>query len=224
VTTSGTKITTANNSYIQTGLASSTAYYYIVTAVNTSGQSVPSAQVTATTNAPAVVIPTAPTAVTATGGVKQVTLTWATVAGATSYNIYWTTSSGAAFAGTKITGANSPYVLNGLADNTIYYSIITAVNSAGEGPASTQVSATTNAAPQLACGTCHSIPPASGEHDYHVNNRNYGCDRCHGTGYSKTTVNAATHDNGVLNFGNSLTSWNAGAGTCTSSCHGSRTW
>jgi fibronectin type 3 domain-containing protein len=224
VTTSSTKITTANTTYVQTGLAASTAYYYIVTAVNTSGQSVPSAQVTATTNAPVVVIPAAPTAVTATGGVQQVTLTWATVTGATSYNIYWTTSSGAAFAGTKITGANSPYVLNGLADNTIYYSIITAVNSAGEGPASTQVSATTNAAPQLACGTCHSIPPASGEHDYHVNNRNYGCDRCHGTGYSKTTVNAATHDNGVLNFGNSLTSWNAGAGTCTSSCHGSRTW
>lgn len=224
VTTAGTRITTANNSYIQTGLAASTAYYYIVTAVNASGQSVPSAQVTATTNAPVVIIPPAPTAVTATGGTKQITLTWAAVAGATSYNIYWTTSSGAAYAGTKITGTNSPYVLNGLNDNTIYYSIVTATNSAGEGPGSTQVSATTNAAPQLACGTCHALPPRSGDHVYHVNSRNYGCDRCHGTGYSKTTVNAATHDNGVLNFGSSLISWNAGAGTCTSSCHGSRTW
>jgi|GEM_PF-602849 len=145
VTVAGTKITSASRPYVQTGLAASTTYYYIVTAVNSSGQSVASTQVSATTNAPPVVIPGAPSSVTATGGANQITISWPTVSGVTSYNIYWATASGVTTSGTKITSASNPYVHTGLATATTYYYIVTAVNSAGQSVASTQVSAATNA-------------------------------------------------------------------------------
>jgi fibronectin type 3 domain-containing protein len=145
-TATGTKIAGATSPYVQTGLTASTAYYYVVTAVNGSGESPASAQATATTNAPAPVIPAAPTGVTATGGTNQVTLSWSAVSGATSYNVYWSTASGVTkTSGTKITGATSPYVQTGLAASTAYYYIVTAVNSAGESAASAQATATTAA-------------------------------------------------------------------------------
>jgi fibronectin type 3 domain-containing protein len=146
-TATGTKIAGATSPYVQTGLAAGTAYYYIVTAVNVSGESPASAQATATTNPPPVTIPAAPTGVTATGGANQVTISWSAVSGATSYNIYWSTATGVTTAtGTKIAGATSPYVQTGLAAGTAYYYVVTAVNSAGESAASAQATATTTAA------------------------------------------------------------------------------
>jgi len=223
VTTSGTRITVASNSYVQTGLAASTTYYYIVTAANAAGQSVASAQVSAATNAPVVTIPAAPAGVTAAGGANQVSISWPAVSGATSYNIYYATASGVTkTSGAKITNASSPYVQTGLAAGTTYYYIVTAVNSAGEGTASAQTSAATNAPPAQTCGTCHAIPPATGLHDFHVNGQGIDCATCHGTGYSSTTVNAATHINGTTNV--SLSVWNATTQTCASYCHGSAGW
>ncbi len=221
VTTAGTKITTTTSPYVQTGLAASTTYYYIVTAVNASGQSVASSQVSAATNAPAVVIPAAPAGVTATGGANQVSISWSAVSGATSYNIYYATTSGVTKTnGAKITNASTPYVQTGLAVGTTYYYIVTAVNSAGEGAASAQASAATNAAPPApACGSCHAIPPSVGQHGIHSS---VACATCHGTGYSTTTVNAATHLNGTKNV--SLSAWNPATQTCASYCHGSQSW
>jgi fibronectin type 3 domain-containing protein len=220
VTTASTKITAATSPYLQTGLAAATTYYYIVTAVNAAGQSVASAQVSAATNAPVVTIPAAPTGVTAAGGANQTTISWSAVAGATSYNIYYATTAGVTTASAKIANASSPYLQTGLTAGTSYYYIVTAVNSAGESSASVQASATTNAA-ALACGTCHAIPPALGQHVFH-SNLGYGCATCHGTGYSSTTVNAATHMNGVKNV--TLSVWNAATRTCASYCHGARSW
>jgi fibronectin type 3 domain-containing protein len=225
VTTAGTKITGATSPYVQTGLAASTTYYYIVTAVNTAGQSAASAQVSAATNAPVVTIPAAPTGVTAAGGANQVSISWSAVSGATSYNIYYSTTSGVTKAsGTKITNAASTYVQTGLAAGTTYYYIVTAQNSAGEGIASAQASAATNTA-TLVCGSCHTIPPATGQHDFHVNSQGISCSSCHGTGYSATTVNTATHNNGVVNLVSNI-GWNATTGTCGSpGCHGGgRSW
>ena len=220
VTTASTRITSAASPYVQTGLAASTTYYYIVTAVNAAGQSVASAQISAATNAPVVTIPAAPTGVTAAGGANQVSINWAAVTGATSYNIYYAITSGVTkTSGAKITNAARPYLQTGLAAGTTYYYIVTAVNSAGESAASAQISAATNAPPTQTCGSCHAIPPAVGAHARHTFT---SCATCHGTGYSSTTVNAATHINGVTNVTNSI--WNVATRSCAASCHGARSW
>jgi predicted CxxxxCH...CXXCH cytochrome family protein len=62
---------------------------------------------------------------------------------------------------------------------------------------------TTGTGTQDACGTCHGVPPPA------PHSASTACGSCH-TGYTATTVNAATHINGALNVVNL---------TCTS-CHG----
>jgi Fibronectin type III domain len=87
-------------------------------------------------------IPATPTGVQVAAGDGQVTLSWAGTTGAASYNIYWSTSGGVTTANSaRITAAVSPFVATGLTDGTTYYYVVTAVNSAGESPASSQVSA-----------------------------------------------------------------------------------
>ena len=87
-------------------------------------------------------IVTPPTGVTATAGNTQVTVSWIAVTGATSYNLYWSTTPGVTIAtGTQIAGVTSPYVHTGLTNGTPYYYIVTSVNTAGESVESTEVSA-----------------------------------------------------------------------------------
>jgi len=162
-TANGTKVTGAASPYLQSGLAAGTSYYYVVTAVNSSGESAASPQVSATTAAPASVLPAAPSGVSGAGGTNQVTVSWSVVSGATSYNLYYSTTAGVTTAnGTKLAGVTTPYVLASLAASTPYYFVVTAVNAAGEGPASAQATATT-AAPAFDgaayytanCSGCH---------------------------------------------------------------------
>lgn len=226
-TVNGIKVASAGNPHLQTGLAAGTTYYFIVTAVNGAGESAASAQTSAATasTSPVLVAPVAPTGIIATGGVNQVSISWPAVAGATSYNIYWANVPGVTKAnGVKITNATTPYIQTGLAAGTTYYYIVTAVNSAGEGVASSQASAATNAAtppPAPACGSCHAIPPALGEHAFHAG-QGIDCATCHGAGYSSTTTNAATHLNGVKNV--SLSVWNPATRSCATYCHGAKPW
>ena len=183
-TTSGTKIAGTTSPYTNTGLAAGTTYYYIVTAINSVGESSASTQVSAVTTAPPAAVPSAPIGVSATGGTKQISLSWATASGATSYNIYYATTSGVTTAsGTKITGATSPYVQTGLPDGTAYYYIITAVNNSGESTASAQVTATTAAA----------VPAFDGLAYY-----NSVCLGCHG---SLGVRSAAQITSAIANFG-----------------------
>ena len=218
----GTKIANASSPAVLTGLAAGTTYYHIVTAENSAGEGAASVQVAATTltTTPAPTAPAAPAGVSAAGAVNQVTISWSAVSGATSYNIYYATASGVTkTSGSKISNASSPYIQTGLSAGTTYYYIVTAANSAGESAASAQASAATDA-PALVCGTCHAIPPATGQHSFHIS-AGYTCLTCHGTGYSSTTVNAATHNNGVVNV---VTSINWNGISCAPACHGSRTW
>lgn len=215
----GTKVAGVSSPYVKTGLSAGTTYYFIVTAANGVGESAASTQVSATTSAAPPAVPATPAGVTATGGPNQVSISWSAVTGATSYYIYWATTPGVTTSGTRITATASPYVQTGLAAATTYYYIVTAVNAAGQSVSSTQISAATNAPPAQTCGSCHAIPPAVGAHARHTFT---SCATCHGTGYSSTTVNAATHINGVANVTNSI--WNATTRSCAASCHGARSW
>jgi len=93
-------------------------------------------------------VPSVPAGVTAAGATtSQLTLSWQPVSGATSYNLYWSTTSGVTTtSGTKLAQVSSPYLHNGLNPNTTYYYIVTALNGAGESSVSGQVSATTTTA------------------------------------------------------------------------------
>lgn len=220
----GTKIASATTPAVLGSLLADTTYYYIVTAENSVGEGVASVQVSAatTTTVPVPTAPTAPVAVTATGGDSQMSIAWPAVSGATSYNIYWSTTTGVTTTGTKIVGATAPYVQTALTAATTYYYIVTAENSVGESAASAQASAATNAAPPpvSSCTACHAIPPAVGKHAAHSS---VACGTCHGAGYSSTTANAATHMNGVKNVAGTI-GWDATARNCTNSCHGARSW
>lgn len=86
--------------------------------------------------------PSAPTNVVATAGDGRVTITWDSVEGADSYNLYWDTTSVSSETGTKIEGVTSPYEHTGLDNGVTYYYVVTAVNEAGESDDSAMVSAT----------------------------------------------------------------------------------
>ena len=139
------RIKNVTSPFVVKGLAASTTYAFIVRAVNNGRRGSPSAEVSATTSAatPAATIPAAPTGVSATGGVKRVSLDWSAVTGATAYNLYWSSTTGVTTAtGTKIGGiANPPTVHAGLTEGATYFYVVTATNSAGESAASAEVHA-----------------------------------------------------------------------------------
>jgi fibronectin type 3 domain-containing protein/sugar lactone lactonase YvrE len=87
-------------------------------------------------------VPAAPTGLIATAGNAQVSLSWTASADATSYNIKRSTTSGGPYTtiATGLTAASYPD--SGLTNGITYYYVVSAVNAAGEGPNSTQVSAT----------------------------------------------------------------------------------
>ncbi|WP_022850576.1 fibronectin type III domain-containing protein [Limisalsivibrio acetivorans] len=144
-TSNGTKISgIVNHYYEHTGLESGTTYYYIVTAENAQGESPASSEASGSTLGS--VPPVAPINVSAAGGHGEIGVFWDFVDNATSYNVYYSTSSGVSTeTGTKVAGiTNHYYYHTGLADGATYYYIVTAVNANGEGPASVEVSATTD--------------------------------------------------------------------------------
>ena len=147
-TANGTKIAGAATPYTLTGLSNGTTYYFVVTAINSKGESAVSTEASCTPIQPV------PTGASAAAGNGQVTVAWPAVTGATSYNIYWSTTTGVTTAnGTKIAGAATPYTLTGLTNGTTYYFVVTEVNGNGESTASTEVSATPTATPPPATPT-----------------------------------------------------------------------
>jgi fibronectin type 3 domain-containing protein len=141
----GTKIASVTSPYLHSGLAAGKTYFYVVTAVNSAGESAASPQASAVTAAgDTTALPAAPTGVLATGGTNQLTVSWSAVTGATSYTVYYATASGVTKqSGSKLANATSPAVLTGLSAGTSYYVIVSASNANGEGAASVQVAAAT---------------------------------------------------------------------------------
>jgi fibronectin type 3 domain-containing protein len=135
-------------SYTNTGLTNGTTYYFVVSAVNSSGESANSSQVSATPQASP---PSVPTGLTATAGNAQVSLMWNASAGATSYRVKRSTVSGGPY--TLIASpTTTSYTNTGLTNGTTYYYVVSAVNSSGESANSSQVSAQPKALPLAPTG------------------------------------------------------------------------
>ena len=128
-------------SFIHSNLAGGDTFFYVVTAQNDIGESDESTEVSATVLS----LPLPPTGVTATAGIGQISLNWLSVADATTYNVYLSTSPG-------VSKSNSEGVFSGvaqtsfihanlLAGDTFFY-VVTAQNDIGESDESAEVSAT----------------------------------------------------------------------------------
>ena len=143
-TTSGTGYQNVSSptttSFINSGLTNGTTYYYVVTAVDSAGESSPSLQASATPVAPAQP-PPAPTGLNATSGNAQVSLTWNASTGAANYHVKRSTTNGSGYAQVG-TPATTSFNDSGLTNSTTYYYVVTALNSAGESGNSNQASGT----------------------------------------------------------------------------------
>jgi hypothetical protein len=121
------------------------------------GASLGAVEITATSNGQSGIkiltvrsIPAAPASVSTLEGSNTITVQWPIVAGATSYNVYWSTSPGVTpQTGTKVAGVTLvgsgftvKFVHSGLIGNTTYYYVVTGVNDLGEGAASAILQAT----------------------------------------------------------------------------------
>lgn len=144
-TTSGGPYTVQSNvsgsPYTNTGLTNGTTYYYVVSAVNTCGESANSSQVGAT---PSAVQPVAaPTNLRATAAKRKVMLTWtqSTTTGITQNRIYRSTSSGGPFAAIALIGANTAYTDTQVSSGVTYYYAVSALKGSQESPLSAVVSA-----------------------------------------------------------------------------------
>jgi len=144
--------------FSSTGLAASTAYYYVVEAVDSEGASGPSSQATATTQASGgncSAAPAAPAGLTATAASSSaINLSWTAVTppancAISSYKVYSSTTNGfTPGAGNLITTVSSgtTYSDTGLSASTTYYFVVEAVDAFGNSVGSSQQSATTQAA------------------------------------------------------------------------------
>jgi hypothetical protein len=121
-----------------TGLTNGTAYFYVVSALNSAGESANSTEVSAT---PVLPIPATPTSLTATAGNAQVSLSWTASSGATSYNVKRATVTGGPYT-TVASPTTTSDTDTGLTNGTTYYYVVSAVNSAGQSANSSQASAT----------------------------------------------------------------------------------
>jgi len=149
--------------YSDSGLTSSTTYYYRIRASNPAGNSIYSDVASATTLS-STTIPPNPTGVAATAvSSSQINLAWTDVSGETSYLIErGSTSSTSGFTQIGTTNANIvTYSNTGLSASTTYYYRVRASNSAGNSGYSNVASETTQAA--ASTGKTYYISPTGGD-------------------------------------------------------------
>jgi fibronectin type 3 domain-containing protein len=133
-----------------TGLASNTTYFYRFHYRNGDGIVTAYSSVKSGTTLP--LPPAAPTGLAASAGNAQVVLTWSASAGATSYKVFRSTTSGS-YGSPIATGvAESPFTDSGLSNGTTYFYVVRASNSGGDSGNSNEVSATPIAPPAAPTG------------------------------------------------------------------------
>lgn len=97
-------------------------------------------------------VPTSPAGLTATAGNGSISLTWAAVAGATSYDVFQGTSAGGEGASPTQTASGTTISIGGLTNGTTYYFKVRAVGPGGKSPLSSEASATPIALPAQVTG------------------------------------------------------------------------
>src|SRR5262245_49819083 len=126
-------------SFTNTGLTNGTTYFFVVSAVNSAGESGNSNQASVT---PQLSLPPAPTNLMASPGNAQVSLSWNASSGASSYNVKRSTTSGGPYTTIGAGVTSTSFTNTGLTNGTTYFFVVSAVNSAGESGNSNQASAT----------------------------------------------------------------------------------
>jgi len=139
-------------------VSNGTTYYYVVSSLDSAGESANSAPVSAKPTAPSTP-PASPTNIVATAGDGQISLTWSASSSATSYHVKRATVSGGPY--TQIaapipTSYNDTALVNG----TAYYYVVSAINSAGESTASVEVSAIPSPPPPTTFGAWTDVTPS----------------------------------------------------------------
>ncbi len=138
-----------STSFVDTGVTNGQTYYYVIKAVNSAGTSSASNEANAKpVSSTIITVPSAPSALTATPGNNQVSLSWTAPSSnggssITGYNIYRGTTAGGESATPIATGVTSTsFVDTGVTNGQTYYYVIKAVNSAGTSSASNEANAT----------------------------------------------------------------------------------
>jgi len=129
-----TATTAGTTSAVVLGLTNGTAYRFTVTATNAIGTGAASVASSPVTPAPAPTAPAAPTAVNASPGNTQATVTWTAPSnGGSAITNYTVTSTPG---GLTANSATTSATVTGLANGTAYTFTVTATNSVGTGPLS----------------------------------------------------------------------------------------
>jgi hypothetical protein len=135
-----------------TGLTNGTAYTFTVVATNSAGSSAPS---DASTPVTPVTTPSAPSIISATPGNGQVTVAFTppiSNGGSVITNYKYSTNNGVSWTARAPPSLLSPLLITGLTNGTIYQIKLLAVNTVGDGAASTAASATPATTPAAPTG------------------------------------------------------------------------
>ncbi|WP_128895908.1 fibronectin type III domain-containing protein [Longirhabdus pacifica] len=125
-TTIATNVT--STAYVDDTIVPNVSYVYVITAINTSGESAPSQE-----SNPIMLVnaPTAPEGLEALGGNNNITLTWNAVSNATAYQIKRANAENGSFEYIAQVQSTS-FVDSNVTNGNVYYYVVTAINSGGE--------------------------------------------------------------------------------------------
>jgi fibronectin type 3 domain-containing protein len=129
---------TTGTTYSDINVSNGTTYYYVVTASNGTCSSAKSVEVSGT---PSCTPPVVPTGLVATGNNGSVALTWSAPAGAVSYRVLRSTTSGSGYVLLGTSGTAS-YTDTNVTNGTTYYYVVTASNGVCSSANSAQAPAT----------------------------------------------------------------------------------
>ena len=130
----------SGTNYVQTNIVSGMTYYYVVTALNTNGESMNSPEANAVpTGAPPV-----PTGLGANPDNTVIHLAWNPSTGATGYNVFHSLTGGSNYVGIATNWPSTSFDDTGLVNGTTYYYVVQSVNGLGYSANSSEISAVPN--------------------------------------------------------------------------------